>query len=39
VHPDGKRFLMISAGGLDSPGLEVIFNWLVDLERLERASP
>jgi eukaryotic-like serine/threonine-protein kinase len=27
VHPDGKRFLMLSAGGAEARGLNVIFNW------------
>ncbi|HET9294807.1 MAG TPA: protein kinase, partial [Gemmatimonadales bacterium] len=38
VHPDGKRFLMITSGGLDSRGIEVILNWRVELERLEKAA-
>ncbi len=27
VHPDGKRFLMLSTGGEESTSLRVIFNW------------
>ncbi len=27
VHPDGKRFLMLSAGGAEARGLNVIFDW------------
>jgi Tol biopolymer transport system component len=36
VHPDGKRFLMVAAGGGDAPDLEVIFNWRTELERLKK---
>jgi len=38
VHPDGKRFLMITSGGGDASALNVIFNWRRELETIE-ASP
>jgi serine/threonine-protein kinase len=38
VHPDGKRFLMLTAGGVDATELNVIFNWRVELERLKTAQ-
>ncbi len=38
VHPDGKRFLMVTSGGVDSPDVQVIFNWRVELEKLEKAT-
>ena len=38
VHPDGKRFLMLTSGGTDASEFEVIFNWRVELEKLEKAS-
>ena len=38
VHPDGKRFLMITSGGTDAGEFEVIFNWRVELEKLEKAT-
>ena len=38
VHPDGKRFLMVAAGGGDANSLNVIFNWRVELEQLGKAS-
>jgi hypothetical protein len=38
VHPDGKRFLMVTSGGVDAPAVQVIFNWRVELERLEKAT-
>ena len=34
VHPDGKRFLMVAAGGGEASSLNVIFNWRVELEKL-----
>jgi eukaryotic-like serine/threonine-protein kinase len=37
VHPDGKRFLMLESGGVDAKELNLIFNWRVELERLEKA--
>jgi serine/threonine-protein kinase len=37
VHPDGKRFLMVSSAGGDAPDLNVIFNWRAELERLEES--
>ena len=39
VHPDGKRFLMITSGGTDAPGLNVILNWRVELEKLKASQP
>jgi len=34
VHPDGKRFLMVSSfGGLSTRQLNVIFNWRAELEK------
>jgi hypothetical protein len=30
VHPDGKRFLMVTSGGVDASNLDVIFNWRVE---------
>ena len=39
VHPDGKRFLMVSSfGGLSTHELNVIFNWRAELEKLEESS-
>ncbi len=39
VHPDGKRFLMVSSfGGLSTRDLDVIFNWRAELEKLEESS-
>ena len=35
VHPDGKRFLMVSSGGIDANSLNIIFNWRVELEKLK----
>jgi Tol biopolymer transport system component len=38
VHPDGKRFLMVASyGGLSTHQLSIIFNWRVELEKLEQA--
>jgi eukaryotic-like serine/threonine-protein kinase len=37
VSPDGKRFLMLESGGMDAKGLNLIFNWPVELARLEQA--
>ena len=31
VHPDGKRFLMLSSGGVDATSLNVIFNWAAEM--------
>jgi Tol biopolymer transport system component len=39
VHPDGKRFLMLHAGGDVGTELEVIFNWRTELEQLTRSTP
>ncbi|HOX21034.1 MAG TPA: protein kinase [Gemmatimonadales bacterium] len=38
VHPDGRRFLMIASSGRDAPSLRAIFNWRVELERLEQVA-
>ena len=38
LHPDGKRFLMLTSGGVDATELNVIFNWRVELERLKTAQ-
>ena len=38
VHPDGKRFLMVAAGGGDANSVNVIFNWRVELEKLKKAA-
>jgi Tol biopolymer transport system component len=37
VHPDGKRFLMVTSGGVDASSLEVIFNWRVELARAKQS--
>jgi serine/threonine-protein kinase len=39
VHPDGKRFLMLSAGDAESRRLSVIFNWRPDLQQARAAAP
>jgi serine/threonine-protein kinase len=39
VHPDGKRFLMLSSGNFESHALKVIFNWRQEIEALEKARP
>ncbi len=38
VHPDGKRFLMLQSGGRDAKDLNLVFNWPVELDRLEQAA-
>ncbi len=38
VHPDGKRFLMVAAGGADANSVNVVFNWRVELEKLKQAA-
>jgi eukaryotic-like serine/threonine-protein kinase len=38
VHPDGKRFLMVTSGGVDAPTLDVIFNWQVELNKIKGGS-
>jgi eukaryotic-like serine/threonine-protein kinase len=38
VHPDGRRFLMVTSGGADAPQLDVIFNWRTELEALKGAT-
>ena len=35
VHPDGKRFLMLSAGGAESTNINVIFNWRTMLNAIK----
>jgi hypothetical protein len=37
VHPDGKRFLMVTSGGVDASHLDVIFNWGVELARAKQS--
>ncbi|TFG37449.1 MAG: hypothetical protein E4H44_05250, partial [Candidatus Aminicenantes bacterium] len=38
VHPDGKRFLMVSSfSGLTTRQLNIIFNWRAELEKLKQA--
>jgi len=39
IHPDGKRFLMLNAGGSAGNDLNVIFNWRSELERLTAGQP
>lgn len=34
VHPDGKRFLMLNAGGEGANQLNLVLNWRAELERL-----
>ena len=38
VHPDGKRFLMLSSGDAESQSLKVILNWQQEIQKL-RKSP
>jgi serine/threonine-protein kinase len=38
VHPDGKRFLMVTSGGVDAAHLDVIFNWRVELARAKQSA-
>jgi hypothetical protein len=38
VHPDGKRFLMLSAGNAEARRLSVIFNWRPEVQQV-RESP
>ena len=38
VHPDGKRFLMATSGGVDATDLEVIFNWRAELQALKETQ-
>ncbi len=35
VDPTGKRFLMVTSGGVDANSLNVIFNWRAELEKLK----
>ena len=37
VHPDGKRFLMLSSGEIESRRLSVILNWRPDLQGSKEA--
>ena len=39
VAPDGRRFLMLTSGGQNSPTISVIFNWRTELARLAAATP
>ena len=39
VHPDGKRFLMLSAGDARSRSFRVIFHWRPELQPAMRSSP
>ncbi|MEO8139416.1 MAG: protein kinase [Gemmatimonadota bacterium] len=39
VHPDGKRFLMLSSGDAQSRSLQVIFNWRPELQQTGKSSP
>jgi len=39
ISPDGKRFLMLESGGADASDLNLVFNWPVELDRLEAATP
>ncbi|MEO8637239.1 MAG: hypothetical protein ABI587_18335, partial [Gemmatimonadales bacterium] len=38
VHPDGKRFLMLSSGDVESHSLQVIFHWRPELQRLKESA-
>jgi hypothetical protein len=38
VQADGKRFLMLTSGGVDATDLNLILNWQVELERLKTAQ-
>ena len=38
VHPDGKRFLMLSVGNAEARRLSVIFNWRPEVQQV-RESP
>jgi Tol biopolymer transport system component len=38
VHPDGKRFLMLTSGDAEARRLSVVFNWHPELQNV-RASP
>jgi serine/threonine-protein kinase len=37
VHPDGKRFLMLSSGDAEARSLNVIFNWRPESQQLKVA--
>jgi eukaryotic-like serine/threonine-protein kinase len=39
VSPDGKRFLVLTSGGVDAKDLNVIFNWRAELEKLQSGTP
>ncbi len=38
ITADGKRFLMVTSGGEDAPSVNVIFNWVHELQALKAAS-
>jgi eukaryotic-like serine/threonine-protein kinase len=39
VHPDGKRFLMLSSGDAEARRLSVIFNWRPELQSGQASPP
>jgi hypothetical protein len=39
VHPDGKRFLMLSVGDPQAGRLNVIFNWRPELQQGGESPP
>jgi hypothetical protein len=39
VHPDGKRFLMLSSGTAEVKRLNVIFNWRPGRQRAQASPP
>ncbi len=39
VHPDGKRFLMLSSGDVEARRLNVIFNWRPGLQKVGVSPP
>jgi hypothetical protein len=39
VHPDGKRFLMLSSGDAEARRLSVIFNWRPELQSAQVSAP
>ncbi len=38
IHPDGRRFLMLRTTGTAAQSLSVIFNWQVEIEKLQKAA-
>jgi eukaryotic-like serine/threonine-protein kinase len=38
VSPDGKRFLMLTSGGVDTRELNVVFNWRAEVNRMLGSS-